>query len=290
MDHATTDAWTFRRTRPRVDANTEARSPWQWLKAAQHGHFYVSVMKLGTLFADTNYPPWGGLWAPDAAWVTSLWRLHKLDHDQFLALSAKLREGHDKRKACAESVIADERSAACVAERAKARRALHEMARPFKALTAEIAQWKAQYEVVEERYRMLVLHGPSRTGKSRLARSLFGEDTTLVVDVQHAKHPDLRAFQRGKHQAVLLDEVSSPRFIVENKKLLQAHLDGAILGQSATQLYTYEVFLWRIPIMLTTNNWDYSAFSDADKDWLETNCVAAHIDTPVWEPSREGSP
>ena len=108
------------------------------------------------------------------------------------------------------------------------------------------------YEEVEERYQMLVFHGPSQTSKSRLARSLFGEDRTLVVDVQHAEHPDLRGFRRHQHCAIVLDEVASPSFIVSNKKVLQAHVDGAILGQSATQLYTYEVFLWRVPIMLTT--------------------------------------
>ena len=28
-------------------------------------------------------------------------------------------------------------------------------------------------------------------------------------------------------------------------------------AKSATQLYTYEVFLWRTPLMITTNNWEY---------------------------------
>ena len=130
---------------------------------------------------------------------------------------------------------------------------------------------------------MLVLHGPSCTGKSRLARSLFGVEHTLVVDVQHAEHPDLRGFRRATHKAVLLDEVASPAFIVGNKKVLQAHVDGAILGQSATQLYTYEVFLWRTPLMLTTNNFDYADFSQADINWIETNTVAVFINEPVWE-------
>ena len=82
------------------------------------------------------------------------------------------------------------------------------------------------FDEVEERYKMLVLHGPSRTGKSRFARSLFGLGRTLVVDVQHAEHPDLRGYRRHEHLAVLLDEVASPQFIVSNKKLLQAHVDG----------------------------------------------------------------
>ena len=62
--------------------------------------------------------------------------------------------------------------------------------------------------------------------------------------------------------------MADPLFIVSNKKVLQAHVDGAILGQSATQLYTYEVFLWMVPIMLTTNNWDLSRLSKEDADWI----------------------
>ena len=130
------------------------------------------------------------------------------------------------------------------------------------------------------------VYGPSCTGKSRMARSLFGDGRTLVVDVQHAAHPDLRAYRRGLHKAVLLDEMASPEFIVTNKKLLQAHVDGAILGHSSTQLFTYELFLWRTPLMITTNNFDYSAFSAADKDWLESNCVAVYVGQPVWKVLR----
>ena len=293
VDHTTTDAWVFQGVRPRVDTNTEARSPWQWLKATQHGHFYVSVYKSGTLYSATNYPPWGGLWAPDAAWVTSLWRQHKIDHAAFLTLSAKLREGHDRRKACVEAVVASEAAAEYASERAEARKLIQATAKPFKPMPDEIQRWMLQYQTAAERYKMLVLHGPSCTGKSRLARALFGEGQTLVIDVQHADHPDLRGFKRKLHKAILLDEVSSPRFIVSNKKLLQAHVDGAILGQSATQLYSYEVFLWRTPIMLTTNNWDYSTFSPADKDWLETNRIAVHIGSRVWRSGTtpsEGTP
>ena len=112
----------------------------------------------------------------------------------------------------------------------------------------------------------------------------------MVVDVQHAEHPDLREFNRKEHEALLLDEVASPEFIVGNKKLLQAHVDGAILGQSATQLYTYGVWLWRIPIMLTTNNYDYSEFSAADKNWLDTNCIAVEISERVYNEEAPSTP
>ena len=86
----------------------EKRGPHEWLRAVQHGHFYVQVEKAGTHFSSTNYPPWTGQWAPEAWWVTSLWKTHKMSHEQFSQLSAKLRDGHAHRKAQIEAVIATE--------------------------------------------------------------------------------------------------------------------------------------------------------------------------------------
>ena len=52
------------------------------------------------------------------------------------------------------------------------------------------------------------------------ARRMFGEEFTHVVDCQHAEHPDLRGYRREAHRAVLLDEVASPQFVADNKKVL----------------------------------------------------------------------
>lgn len=287
VDHATTDEWVFRGTRPRVDVNSETRGLYHWRKAAQRGHFYCSVHKDGALFSASSYPPWEGGWAPEVGWITSLYRQHKLGHDAFLILSAKLRDGgHDRRKAAVEASRATEAAASFAEEQAEARRLLVAKALPFKPLCPQVEGWRMSFEEVEERYKMLVLHGPSRTGKSRLARSLFGVDRTLVVDVQHAEHPDLRGYRRHQHLAILLDEVASPKFIVGNKKLLQAHVDGALLGQSATQMFTYEVFLWRTPMILTTNNWDLSCLAADELEWVAANCVAVHVPTPVFASAR----
>ena len=282
VDHRTTDEWVFRGTRPRVDINYEKRGN-QWRKAAQRGHFYCSAHKEGALYSASNYPPWEGAWAPEAGWVTSLYKQHKLGHDRFLLLSARLRDGgHDRRKAAVEASRATEAAVAFAEEQTEARRLLLAKALPFKPLCPEIEGWRMSFEEVEERYKMLVLHGPSRTGKSRLARSLFGLDRTLVVDVQHAERPDLRGYRRHQHLAILLDEVASPKFIVGNKKLLQAHVDGALLGQSATQMFTYEVFLWRTPVILTTNNWNLRGLAADELEWVAANCVAVRVDTPVF--------
>ena len=50
-----------------------------------------------------------------------------------------------------------------------------------------------------------------------------------------------------------------------------------------TQSYTYEVFLWRAPIILTTKNWCLDALTDEEREWLGANCVAAHVTEPVFK-------
>ena len=42
--------------------------------------------------------------------------------------------------------------------------------------------------------------------------------------VHHADRPDLRLHDWKKHKAMLFDEVPSPKFVVSNKKVLQAHV------------------------------------------------------------------
>ena len=286
IDHRTLDAWCYKGVRPRVDVNRENRGPSYWLKAVQHGHFYVLVHKIGTLFSAGNYQPWQGIWVPEAQWVVSLWRQEKLDHAQYFKLSTRLKDGHDRRKANFDCVLASENALAQESEKAQARELVRSMQKPFKNFPEKVLEWMRSHEAVSDRYDLLVLYGRSRTGKTRWARNMcsqmFSEDATLVIDCQHAEHPNLRAYKRSKHKAIIMDEISGPDFVVGNKKLLQAHMDGAELGQSPTQHFAYDVLVWRTPIIVTTNHWDYTSLCNADVDWLEANCVTVHVDEPVW--------
>ena len=107
----------------------------------------------------------------------------------------------------------------------------------------------------------------------------MAEDMSLAKD-----------YRRPVHKATVLDEVMGPDFIVENKKLLQALVDGAKLGQSATQLFAYQIFLWRMPLIITTTKWDYSHLDAVDKDWIEANRVPVHISEPVWDETPQPKP
>ena len=158
IDHRTTDSWVYEGVRPRVDANSEKRGPHEWLKATQHGHFYVSVLKKGTIFTATNYSPWESDWVPEAWWVVNLWREHKLEHDQYMDLSVRLRDGHDRRKANCEVIQAAEIALCHRSEKKFVLEMLTAKQRPFKPLTPAVESWKMHYEDLDDRYQ-IINHG-----------------------------------------------------------------------------------------------------------------------------------
>ena len=65
----------------------------------------------------------------------------------------------------------------------------------------------------------------------------------------------------------------------------QAKLWG--LGQSPAQHLAYEVSLWRVPMVLTTNFWDVAPLCPEDLDWVEQNCVVVPITSSVMVDSDE---
>ena len=99
VDLRTTDTLVCNVVRPRVNQNTEKRGPHYWLKAAQHGHFYTSVMKVGALYAANNYAPWGGMWTPKEHWIRSSWKAHKLTHDMYMGLSVQSQKARPSQGA-----------------------------------------------------------------------------------------------------------------------------------------------------------------------------------------------
>eukprot|EP00973_Karenia_brevis_P081058 11242059-Karenia_brevis.AAC.1 len=79
--------------------------------AACHGLWHVSVMKMGTQHAATNYEAWRDD-QPAGVWLQGLWEAKKLSHEHFLQLSMQFRSGHAKRKADLDEVQRDERAEA----------------------------------------------------------------------------------------------------------------------------------------------------------------------------------
>ena len=200
-------------------------------------------------------------------------------------MSAECRDGgHVGRMKDLDAVQRSEQQIFVTKRKAEASVALKEKRRLFKPRAQKLEVWFASYLVADWRYSMLVLVGGSKLGKTELAKDFKGPAQTLVVDCQHAAHPDLREFDPRKHKAVVMDDIAGSDFVLANKKLLQAHADGAKLGQSPTQTLAYEVFLWRVPVIVTTNHWSVAHHGAVDQEWLAKNCVVEEITEQVFLP------
>lgn len=155
--------------------------------------------------------------------------------------------------------------------------------KPFKVF-ARVTKWRAQYLQAKRRYKFLILDGDSMWGKTCYAMALWGEASTVYCYCSGGAVPDLRKFDSDVHKAIVLDEMSLKQAI-EFKRLLQApHLPVA-LGTSATQMYTYDVWVARTGIILTTNKFDedLAKLSLADRKWIEKNSKLVKVKDYMYE-------
>lgn len=158
--------------------------------------------------------------------------------------------------------------------------------RPFHP-SAEIDIFMTQFvdslTAPKGRYRMLLLRGTSRSGKTAKACSLFGPMFTLVANCQ-GMSPDLPSiadFSRSTHHAIVWDEIDHWQ-ILNNKKAFQAGVDPVTLGQSKCNAHAYRRWLHAVPMILCSNvfAWPEDAdcdLSTEDADWLVKNIIVAPL-------------
>lgn len=106
-----------------------------------------------------------------------------------------------------------------------------------------VQAWLAQFREVNDRATILVLWGPSRSGKTRFALSdIFGSNP-LKVDVGDSEDLNIQAWDHRVHSHLVLDNVNSSAYIMRWRHVLMGPPEAVQLGQSGTGMYVYDVFL-----------------------------------------------
>ena len=150
-----------------------------------------------------------------------------------------------------------------------------------------IDQFLEQFHPVQRkgrtRFRCLLLKGPSRCGKSLKASSLFGAENTLCVNCQGVSPglPSIRAFDRTQHSAILWDEADEAQ-VLSNKLVFQAGNTTVALSQSACNAFSYEKYLYAVPMILCSNVFSYTTsrgkkLNSEDEHWLRENVLLAEL-------------
>lgn len=148
----------------------------------------------------------------------------------------------------------------------------------------EVAAWARQYDLMQHRYKFLVLQGPSRLGKTVFARSLAPIGTeVLELNCAAGVEPDLRAYRLTVHGLVLFDEIEA-EVVLKQRKLFQACAAPVQLGCSATNCHSYSVFVHRKRLVLASNNWHASVkgLPSSDQAWLQANSIVLDVAEPMW--------
>ena len=68
-------------------------------------------------------------------------------------------------------------------------------------------------------------------------------------------------------------------FVLNYRALFQANNDIHTLGDSRTGVYSSDVWLWRMPIVLTV---DMSAAWEQSEPWIQANSLHVYLDRAAW--------
>ena len=154
--------------------------------------------------------------------------------------------------------------------------------RPSKVFP-EIVKWMQLFTnniIDKTRFPFLVLNGDSQMGKTRFAARLFGESKTLILSCQNIGLPNLRTFRRHQHRCIVFDEASH-NMVFNNKQVFQAGVDSVMLGQSNCNEHAYSVWLYGVPLIVSTNDWLLGATPE-QKVWILRNSVQVDVTEPMW--------
>ena len=282
----TAHGWGFEGSMPILRTNTAKGRNVD--RAINQGHYYCQCDKLGTVVSVTNYEKYVQ-YAVEQKWVMSLWQKRKLSHEKAKKEVIGAR-GHTKSYLQEIRTIEElEEAAEIENEKRMIDLLIGGHLKPFRWLP-EVALWKLQYDREHEmgmwgrtnRFKFLVLTGPSSLGKTMFAKSLFGQESTLVVPSQKVTIPDLHDFKRRKHKAIVFDEIESP-CVAANKQIFQANSDVAILGQSPTGDYIYKRLLYGTAMILCTNTWmENIDRASSEEEWLLTNAIVVECTEKLW--------
>ena len=246
-------------------------------KSLDRCHFYVRAEKIGSIFFFGTYLPWtewvaGAVanYTPQGRWVDDLWSQHKLANPVYLKYAELVRVGLPGRKTAHDLLVNTLLRRRMNEEAARRQELLDRGFGPSRTIAA-IEKWKATYNTLSSRYFILVLRAGSRSGKTEAAKSLFENVWEQVIEDLAA--PNLRSFDRSVHSAILLDNVNSAQFILDNRGLLMARNTVHELSQTTTGLFTYPCYIHRIPVIITMDveqPWPNS-------NWLSENCIVVQL-------------
>jgi hypothetical protein len=274
------------------------------LRALTEGHYYCLAEKLGHVLCESTVPKWVKTF-PDSRMITNLWRHRKMSTEACMAEVLKSRDKVPSVISMLQATMSLEYTAELEVDAKHADSSWQK--RPFKDPTPQELLWVRQYGILASkphmrgtrakdfirlddiaasatlrRHKALVYDGPSGLGKTELACSWFGSSNTLVCNAQDCTTPNLRYMQSGRFNCILFDE-GNWEMVYHNKTMMQASSRAVELGQSQCNDRSYQVLLFRVPMIIASNEfWKGSEKNPEAVAWVQANIHYVRVEAPVF--------
>lgn len=292
-------SFSFEGSHPRADTNDllgEGFSRRKLQESLDRAFFYCWADKKGTQrdeqgkeCTEGNYfPCWteeSFTYAVKGRWPENLWKAHKLSHEVYENYLFSCRDGVLYRKrnldACrewAEGLALEEELEA----RTKRLRGNPDLFKPFPHVPAAQA-WLKCFQKDMLRYPLLVVLGKSLTGKTEWAQSLFKQPLVLKVGTLEHFPAGMRAFKKGYHDGVVLDDLRDLYFLVRHQEKVQGKYNAAVEFASTPGGHlAYCRDLFAVPVVATVNYTTQNLNLLEDDDFLANpgNRVLLHFPPP----------
>ena len=248
-------------------------------ESINRGMYYCFVDKIGTQVdaqgracTAGNYEPcWTNArfkYAVKGRWPEALWKARKLSDEVYERDLFLTRDGVLPRKrnldACRAKTEEDAQRAELQA-RVKRLRGNLELFQPFPEVP-EAKEWLELFKQDRLRYPILVVRGRAATGKTEWAKSLFSHPLELKIGALEHFPEGMRAFTRGLHDGLILDDVRDLMFVVNNQEKLQGKYDALVeFASTPGGALSYSKDLFAVPTVVTVN------YSTKHLDLLDTS-------------------
>ena len=278
-------------------------------RALREGHYYVQAPKIGNVMWRSTCPKFEVLMV-SSDFIKRLWQQRKMTTAMAMQESILSRD----RVPAMVQLLEKTRCLEYSLEAELSNVAAHALWKPapFKPPTDEelsfLKQFACRYaepclalswasklcsgtdvtaSLTMRRFKLLILDGLSRTGKTERALAFFGFENCLILNCQDTCTPCLRPFLGGRHTCIIYDE-GSWELVSKNRALFQSSSRPTQLSQSQCNESAYTVQVFRVPMVVTSNNF-WSGCKDATaRDWIAKNSFYRWIDSPTWMETEVG--
>ena len=285
---------------PRADCNDLLGDGWnkkRMQESLDRAFFYVWAAKKGTVrnaegswCVEGNYfPSWTNArctYAVKGRWPEALWKAHKLTNEVYEEYLFACKDGVVYRKRNLDAVREREETTAQQAEleaRVKRIRGNPQIFWPF-PVVPDAEAWLQTFADDQLRYPVLVVLGKSHTGKTEWAQTLFQQPLVLKVGTLEHFPDGMRAFRRGFHDGVVLDDLRDLRFLVNHQDKLQGKYNAAVeFGSTPGGQCAFFRDLFAVPVVATANySTEHLDLLQTD-DWLGNSRNRVVVNFPPWE-------